>query len=103
MWVSKKGIARVTVRTSKGLDVTAGSDSIDGLNGFPVSVGSGILIGFHGKVGANGIKLLKPLCIKRIDSSVVDQVTLEPFDKKQGLTLAAVKTTRALWNGTDYN
>ncbi|KAK4135550.1 hypothetical protein BT67DRAFT_377803 [Trichocladium antarcticum] len=104
MWVSKSRIARVALRTSAGQDFAAGFDvhAAENLDSVPVSVGSGILVGFEGKV-SDGISLLKAVCLKKLSESRVDSVELQAFGKTQGLELSTLKEGHADWNGTDYN
>lgn len=108
MWVwknkAKTRIARLALRTSTGEEFAAGFDlpAVEKLDSVPVSVGSGVLVGFEGKA-SDEVNLLKPVCLKKLDESRVDNVQLERFGKTQGLELVTTKQTHADWNGTDYN
>jgi len=101
LWGDGKGkrTGRIKFTTSKG-EFDFGKDT-SGQQEYPIDVGSGILVGFDGRGGAD-IDSLAAVFIKGLKQKYYDNIKYADFDKSSGFELETIKQSDVQYQGSQY-
>lgn len=97
------GLGRRTGRikfTTNKSEFDFGKDT-SGQQEYPIDVGSGLLIGFDGRAGAD-IDQLAAVFIKGLKQKYFDNLKYSDFDASSGFELETIKQADALYQGSQY-
>lgn len=93
---------RIVFDTSSGQKFEYGKDDVSKQDAFAMKVGSGHLLGFFGRSGAD-INAMSPAFLKPVKSLVVTDVKYPKLDASKGLELKTLRQSEAVWSGSPYD
>lgn len=89
---------RIAFETSEKQKFEYGKSDVSSQDAFAMNVGSGMLLGFQGRSGAD-INAMSPIFLRPVKDFRVDNVKYPSLDSSKGLTLKTLKQSEGGWSG----